>query len=128
MAGDQKARVLLLIPYTTCQATACSLSMSGVSMDLVESCARSRATVTVVATLHVGALILTEAILSFPGAGIPPPTPAWGVMITDGQGCMTNAWSVSFFPGLVIVLTGLGLNFMGDWLCDLFDPRLRQLG
>ena len=85
-------------------------------------------TITVVATLQVGALILTEAILSFLGAGIPPPTAAWGVMIADGQDYLTNAWWVSVFPGLAIVLTVLGINFMGDWLRDHFDPRLRQLG
>jgi peptide/nickel transport system permease protein len=84
-------------------------------------------TITVIATLQVGSLILTEAILSFLGAGIPPPTPAWGVMIAEGQSYLTIAWWVSFFPGLAIVLTVLGLNFMGDWLRDHLDPRLRQL-
>ena len=72
-------------------------------------------------------LILTEAILSFLGAGIPPPTAAWGVMIAQGQGYLTDAWWVSFFPGVAIVLTVMGFNFMGDWLRDYFDPRLRQL-
>jgi len=84
-------------------------------------------TVTVVATLQVGALILTEAILSFLGAGIPPPTPAWGVMVAEGKDYLTLAWWVSFFPGMAIFLTVLGLNFMGDWLRDYLDPRLRQL-
>ncbi len=84
-------------------------------------------TVIVIATLQVGALILTEAILSFLGAGIPPPTAAWGVMIADGQAYLTDAWWVSFFPGVAIVLTVMGFNFMGDWLRDYFDPRLRQL-
>ena len=84
-------------------------------------------TVIVLATLQVGALILSEAILSFLGAGIPPPTSAWGVMIADGQDYLTDAWWVSFFPGVAIVLTVMGFNFMGDWLRDYFDPRLRQL-
>ena len=84
-------------------------------------------TITVVATLQVGALILTESILSFLGAGIPPPTPAWGVMVADGKEYLTQAWWVSFFPGMAIFLTVLGLNFMGDWLRDFLDPRLRQL-
>lgn len=83
--------------------------------------------VTVVATLQVGQLILTEAILSFLGAGIPPPTPAWGVMVAEGKEYLTQAWWVSFFPGMAIFLTVLGLNFMGDWLRDYLDPRLRQL-
>ncbi|NQW17678.1 MAG: ABC transporter permease [Chloroflexi bacterium] len=84
-------------------------------------------TITVIATLQVGSLILTEAILSFLGAGFPPPTPAWGVMIADGQDYLTEAWWVSFFPGLAIMLTVLSLNFMGDWLRDFLDPRLRQI-
>jgi peptide/nickel transport system permease protein len=84
-------------------------------------------TVIVIATLQVGALILTEAILSFLGAGIPPPTPAWGVMIAGGQEYLTDAWWVSFFPGVAIVLTVMAFNFMGDWLRDYLDPKLRQL-
>jgi len=84
-------------------------------------------TVIVLATLQVGALILTEAILSFLGAGIPPPTAAWGVMIADGQKYLTDAWWVSFFPGVAIVLVVMAFNFMGDWLRDYLDPRLRQL-
>jgi peptide/nickel transport system permease protein len=84
-------------------------------------------TVTVVATLQVGSLMLTEAILSFLGAGIPPPTPAWGVMVAEGRDYLTNAWWVSFFPGAAIFLTVLALNFLGDWLRDRLDPRLRQL-
>ena len=84
-------------------------------------------TITVIATLQVGSLILTEAILSFLGAGIPPPTAAWGLMIAEGQDYLTDAWWVSVFPGIAIVLTVMGLNFMGDWLRDHFDPRLRQL-
>jgi len=84
-------------------------------------------TVTVVATLQVGALMLTEAILSFLGAGIPPPTPAWGVMVAEGRDYLTNAWWVALFPGAAIFLTVLSLNFLGDWLRDRLDPRLRQL-
>lgn len=84
-------------------------------------------TVTVVATLQVGALMLTEAILSFLGAGIPPPTPAWGVMVAEGRDYLTNAWWVAFFPGAAIFLTVLSLNFLGDWLRDRLDPRLRQI-
>lgn len=84
-------------------------------------------TVTVIATLQVGSLMLTEAILSFLGAGIPPPTPAWGVMVAEGRDYLTNAWWVSFFPGAAIFLTVLSLNFLGDWLRDRLDPRLRQL-
>lgn len=84
-------------------------------------------TIIVVATLRVGALILFEAILSFLGAGIPPPRPAWGSMVSDGRDYLRDAWWIAFFPGMAIFLTVLSLNFLGDWLRDKLDPRLRQL-
>jgi peptide/nickel transport system permease protein len=84
-------------------------------------------TALVIATLRVGQLILAEASLSFLGAGIPDPTPAWGVMVADGRDFLATAWWVSFFPGVAIFLTVMSFNFMGDWLRDRLDPRLRQL-
>ncbi len=84
-------------------------------------------TVVVIATLRSGQLILAEAFLSFIGAGIPPPTPTWGAMIADGRNYLRDAWWISFFPGFAIFLTVMALNFMGDWLRDKLDPRLRQL-
>ncbi len=83
-------------------------------------------TITIVGTLQVGNLILTEAILSFLGAGIPPPTPSWGSMIADGRTYLGSAWWIAFFPGIAIFLTVLAFNFLGDWLRDHLDPRLRQ--
>ena len=83
-------------------------------------------TIIIVATLQVGGLILTESILSFLGAGIPPPTPAWGAMIAQGRDYLGSAWWIAFFPGMALFLLVLALNFMGDWLRDNFDPRLRQ--
>lgn len=84
-------------------------------------------TMLVVATLRVGGLILTEATLSFLGVGIPPPTPAWGIMVADGRTYVKIAWWVSLWPGIAIFLTVLAFNFLGDWLRDRFDPKLRQL-
>ena len=84
-------------------------------------------TLIVVATLRIGSLILLEAILSFLGAGIPPPTPTWGGMVSDGRDYLRDAWWITFFPGMAIFLTVLALNFLGDWLRDRLDPRLRQL-
>lgn len=84
-------------------------------------------TVVVIATLGVGSVILSEAILSFLGAGIPPPTPAWGAMVADGRDYLASAWWVAFFPGMAILFTVLALNFTGDWLRDRLDPRLRQI-
>jgi peptide/nickel transport system permease protein len=84
-------------------------------------------TLVVLLTLQVGYVIVVEASLSFLGAGIPPPRPAWGSMIADGRDYITSAWWVSFFPGLAILLVVLAFNLVGDWLRDTLDPRLRQL-
>jgi peptide/nickel transport system permease protein len=81
----------------------------------------------VLATLQVGYVILLESALSFLGAGLPRPTPAWGLMIADGRELIVTAWWVSMFPGLAIMLTVLALNLLGDWLRDHFDPRLRNV-
>mgnify|MGYP003331377781 FL=1 len=84
-------------------------------------------TMTVIATLGVGDIILTESILSYLGAGIPPPTPAWGAMVSDGRSYLASSWWIAFFPGVAIFLTVLAFNFLGDWLRDTLDPRLRQV-
>ena len=84
-------------------------------------------TVIVVATLQVGTVILVEASLSFLGAGVPPPTPAWGSMVADGRDRLADAWWIATIPGVVILLTVMALNIFGDWLRDTLDPRLRQL-
>jgi peptide/nickel transport system permease protein len=78
-------------------------------------------------TLSVGMVILTEAILSYLGAGIPPPAPSWGNMVNDGRNLIDAAWWISFFPGIAIGLVVLAGNFLGDWLRDRLDPRLRQI-
>ena len=84
-------------------------------------------TLVVLVTLQVGYVIIVEASLSFLGAGIPPPTPAWGSMIAEGREYVTSAWWASFFPGLAILLVVLAFNLLGDWLRDTLDPKLRQL-
>ena len=84
-------------------------------------------TVVVLVSLQVGALIITESILSYLGVGIQPPTPAWGVMVKDGFNYLSEAHWVSLYPALAIALTVLAFNFLGDWLRDRLDPRLRQL-
>jgi peptide/nickel transport system permease protein len=84
-------------------------------------------TLVVLVTLQVGYVIIVEASLSFLGAGIPPPTPAWGSMIAEGREFVTSAWWVSGFPGLAILLVVLAFNLLGDWLRDTLDPKLRQL-
>ena len=84
-------------------------------------------TIMVIATLTIGTVILVESILSFLGVGVPGPTPTWGAMIADGRNYLTTGWWMAFFPGIAILLTVLSFNFLGDWLRDTFDPKLRQL-
>lgn len=84
-------------------------------------------TLMVLVTIEIGRIIILEASLSFLGAGIPPPTPAWGQMVASGRDYITSAWWVSFFPGMAILLTVLSFNLFGDWLRDTLDPKLRQV-
>ena len=81
----------------------------------------------VLATLNIGVVIVAEASLSFLGAGVPPPTPAWGLMVAEGRGRITSAWWLSLLPGVAITLVVLAFNVFGDWLRDRLDPKLRQL-
>ena len=83
-------------------------------------------TVIVVGTLQVSIVILLESILSFLGAGVAPPTPAWGSMVADGRDFLKTAWWVSTMPGLALLLTVMAFNLIGDWIRDALDPRLRQ--
>jgi len=84
-------------------------------------------TLIVVATLQVGIVILVEASLSFLGAGVPPPDPAWGSMVADGRDRLVDAWWGATMPGIAILITVMSLNLFGDWLRDTLDPKLRQM-
>ena len=83
----------------------------------------------VLATLQVGFVIILESTLSFLGAGVPRPNPAWGLMVADGRVLITspNGWWVALFPGLAIMLVVLSMNLLGDWLRDRLDPKQRQV-
>ncbi|OGO00381.1 MAG: hypothetical protein A2Y58_05775 [Chloroflexi bacterium RBG_13_51_52] len=81
----------------------------------------------IIMTLAVGMMILAESGMSYLGIGIPPPTPSWGSMVSDGRNDLDVAWWISTFPGICIGLVVLSGNFLGDWLRDKMDPRLRQL-
>jgi peptide/nickel transport system permease protein len=76
-------------------------------------------------TIAVGSVILAEAALSFLNVGPQPPTPAWGLMVADGKGSLTNAPHLLFFPGAAIFLTVLAFVFIGDGLRDALDPKLK---
>lgn len=82
----------------------------------------------VLGTLMLGVVIVTEASLSFLGVGVPPPKPAWGLMLADGkQGLMVGHWWLTVLPGGCIMLMVLSANLLGDWLRVKLDPQLRQL-
>jgi peptide/nickel transport system permease protein len=82
----------------------------------------------VLGSLMLGVVIIAEASLSFLGVGVPPPEPAWGLMLSDGkQGLMVGYWWLTVFPGCCIMLMVLSANLLGDWLRVKLDPQLRQL-
>ncbi|MSP88325.1 MAG: ABC transporter permease [Alphaproteobacteria bacterium] len=78
----------------------------------------------IVASIDLVRVILLEASLSFIGLGIQPPTPSWGGMINAGRDYLQTAWWICVGPGLVIMLTALGISRLGDWLRDELDPSL----
>ena len=84
-------------------------------------------TLIVLITLQVGWVIIVEASLSFLGAGIPPPTPAWGSMLADGREYVSTAWWVTTTPGIAIMLVVLAFNLAGDWLRERLDPKQRGI-
>ena len=81
----------------------------------------------VLATLQIGWAIVVEASLSFIGAGIPSPQPSWGGMVAAGREYIGMAWWLTFFPGMAIAITVLAFNFLGDWLRDHLDPKMREV-
>ena len=80
-------------------------------------------TLLVQATVTIPAAIVGEAVLSFLGLGVQPPTASWGVMLQDAQSYLSQAPRLAVFPGLAIVLAALAFNVLGDGLRDIFDPR-----
>ena len=82
--------------------------------------------VIVMGALWIGAIIITEASLSFIGLGVPPPTPSWGRMVREGMDFMGHAYWVSVYSGGAIFITVVGFNLVGDGLRDILDPKLRQ--
>jgi peptide/nickel transport system permease protein len=77
----------------------------------------------VVATLELARVVILESALSFLGLGVQPPNASWGRMLADGRGYIASAWWLSTFPGIAIVLVVLGVNLLGDWMRDFFDPK-----
>jgi peptide/nickel transport system permease protein len=80
----------------------------------------------VLATLHVGAAIITEATLSFLGVGVPPTQPSLGTLIRIGNDFLfSGEWWITVFPGIMLVILVLSINIIGDWLRDALNPKLR---
>ncbi len=85
-------------------------------------------TATVLASLTVGVVIIAEASLSFLGVGVPPPQPAWGLMLSEARPTlMTGQWWLTVFPGACILLIVLATQLFGDWLRVRLDPQTRNL-
>ena len=80
-------------------------------------------TLLVQATVTIPAAIIGEAVLSFLGLGVQPPTPSWGTMLQDAQSYLEQAPRLAVYPGLAIVIAALAFNVLGDGLRDIFDPR-----
>jgi peptide/nickel transport system permease protein len=83
--------------------------------------------VLVLASFEVARMIILEAALGFLGLGVQPPTPTWGNMLADGRDYLRDAWWIAAFPGLAIMITAAGANFLGDGLRDMLDPTLRNV-
>ena len=82
--------------------------------------------VIVAATFSIASAIITESALSFLGLGFPPDFPTWGRLLFDGKDYLTITWTLVFWPGMLISMTVLCVNFIGDGLRDALDPRLRR--
>jgi peptide/nickel transport system permease protein len=83
------------------------------------------APIIVVMTTSIAGAIIAAAALSFLGLGAIPPTPEWGVMLSEGRTYLRTAWWLTFFPGVAIMITVMAINLLGDGLRDVLDPRLK---
>ena len=103
-----------------------ALGARDIRIILVHILPNALAPVFVTATLDVATAILVEAGLSFLGFGVQPPAPSWGNILTEGRTYIFDAWWLTLFPGLAILLTVLSFNLLGEGLRDALDPRLRE--
>ena len=78
------------------------------------------------ASLGMAGAVLAEASLSFLGLGVPPPAPSWGVMLNDARSFLRVAPHLLIFPGLAVMLTVMGFNFVGDGLREWLDPKQKR--
>ena len=101
------------------------LGASRIRILMKEVIPNSISSVLIMATTDIGNQILMFSTLSFLGLGSAPPTPEWGMMVSDGADYFNKFW-VAGFPGLAIFTMAVGANFIGDGLRDLLDPKLRK--
>lgn len=80
----------------------------------------------VISSFEMARIMIAEASLSFLGLGVPPSIPSWGGMLADGREYIQSAWWIGTFPGLALMVTVLGVNFIGDGLRDALDPRIQN--
>ncbi len=126
-ARVMRGQVLKIREYDFVQA-ARALGASGLRQLFVHIMPNAIQPLIVQASLAMAGAVLAEASLSFLGLGIPPPSPSWGTMIDDARGIetMTNALHNLLFPGIVLALTVLAFNFIGDGLREYLDPKQRK--
>ncbi len=84
------------------------------------------ASVIVLTTLNVATTIIAESSLSFLGLGVQPPTITWGSMLSEGREHIATSWWLATFPGVAITIAVLGIIFLGDWLRDVLDPKMKD--
>jgi peptide/nickel transport system permease protein len=84
------------------------------------------ASVIVLTTMNVATTIIAESSLSFLGLGVQPPTITWGAMLAEGREHLATSWWLATFPGIAITVAVLGIIFLGDWLRDVLDPKMKD--
>ncbi|MBQ2752769.1 MAG: ABC transporter permease [Firmicutes bacterium] len=117
--------VVLSVKENEYVSAAEALGASKMRILMKEIIPNSINSVLIMATTDLGSKILMFSTLSFLGLGSPPPTPEWGMMVSDGANFFNKFW-IAGFPGLAIFTMAMGANFIGDGLRDLLDPKLRK--
>ena len=102
-----------------------ALGASGMRVMFREILPNIASPVLVVAAIRLAHVIILEASLSFLGLGVQPPTPSWGSLVADGRVYIFEAWWVSTFPGLAILLMVMAINIAGQSFREAFDPLSR---
>lgn len=105
---------------------AVALGATGPRVMLVHILPNLASPIIVASTLAVGEIILLESVLSFLGLGVAPPIPSWGNMLTSAQEMIELAPQLALYPGLLIFITVIACNFLGDGLQDALDPRAQR--